>query len=263
MDILSHCTSGIAIASCASAFTPYKVSTKFKMLLVGGIAGAFPDFDALSLWSKFDQLIGIPLNLASGKAIYFGKYWYSHHAFLHSILAALLFALLSLVIIKKIKKDTTNHNTFLITHKVLFISIVLSYCTHLLEDMPTPACVWGGVNFLFPSSNYIGGYGKIWWWNNYDLFLIINVCTLLNILMHTLNYFYKVRLSILTSIITGISITIFIYQINTRGYDFSYTGFAKNYSDMEKVSKEIQKRELGDPLYNMMLSLDNVIPLNF
>ncbi len=263
MDILSHCTSGIAVASCAMAFTSYKTKTKVQMLLIGGLTGAFPDFDALSLWSRFDTFIGKPLGLPPGNHIYFSKYWYSHHAFLHSFLAAILFSLFLIFLIRKIKKNPEAPVTFIIKHKVLFITLVLGYCAHLLEDMPTPACVWGGVNFFFPSSGYVGGTGQIWWWNNYDLFLIINTCTVLNIVAHLISKLHKLPLKVISLSITSFCIVLFIYQINTRGYDFSYDGFSAHSQEMEMQSKNIQKRELGNTLYNMMLSFDNSISLNF
>ena len=40
--------------------------------------------------------------------------------------------------------------------------------------------VWNGVNFFWPSKYYIGGTGDIWWWNNYDIFLIVLSVVLTN-----------------------------------------------------------------------------------
>jgi hypothetical protein len=58
-----------------------------------GLGGALPDFDAISLWSGFDKTFGKLFNLSnSGEVIYFSKFWYSHHGFLHSILASVILA---------------------------------------------------------------------------------------------------------------------------------------------------------------------------
>lgn len=54
------------------------------------------------------------------------------------------------------------------------------YLMHLLEDLPTPSGSWDGINFLWPSTQYYGGIGEIWWWNNYDIFLIVVTVCLIN-----------------------------------------------------------------------------------
>jgi len=129
--------------------------------------------------------------------------------------------------------------------------------------MPTPASVWGGVNFFFPSSAYVGGFGKIWWWNNYDLVLIIVGVILLNLFI---NVFAKkhYRKKIVASIVTfTLGLTLFLFQINTRPVDFAYTGHTSKYNNLEVASKEIQKNILGDKLYKIMVNIDNKIPLNF
>jgi len=54
-----------------------------------------------------------------------------------------------------------------------------------------------------------------------------------------------------------------LVQINTRKFDFSYTGYAKHYTAYEKKSKELQKEILGDRLYRLMLAFDNKLKLNF
>ena len=100
MDILSHTLSGIAIGTVVATFSNKTWKQKASILLAGGFGGCLPDFDAISLWSKFDSTIGRLLNLThSGNEIYFGKLWYSHHAALHSILAPIFLVLLFSIVL--------------------------------------------------------------------------------------------------------------------------------------------------------------------
>ena len=161
MDILSHTLTGIAIGTIAAAVSNGSWKQKITIILIGGLGGSLPDFDAISLWSKFDSTIGTALNLShSGNQIYFGKFWYSHHAALHSLLALFLFILLSILLSVRLK--ISKIAALLSKQKHFYFSFSLGFVFHLLEDMPAPASVWGGVNFFFPSNEYIGGFGKIW-----------------------------------------------------------------------------------------------------
>jgi len=68
---------------------------------------------------------------------------------------------------------STNLITSIHKNKLLLIGFFLGFLVHLIEDIPTPASTWGGVNFFYPSKLYIRGIGVIWWWSNYDIFLIV------------------------------------------------------------------------------------------
>ena len=266
MDLISHTLTGVAVGTVASSFSKSKWYTKIWIVVIGGFGGALPDFDALSLWSKFDQTIGSLFNLThTGKQIYFGKFWYSHHGAFHSLLTPIFISLVTISIITLINQyktldDIKHHFT---TNKLKYYAFCVGFTFHLFEDMPTPASVWGGVNFLFPSDNYIGGYGKIWWWNNYDLVLIIvsiiSINTGFNFIKNT---YYKIRtrLTIVTMII---GITLGGFQVMTRPIDFNYTGHTQKYNVYEQESKEIQKDILGESLYRIMVDIDNMIPLYF
>ncbi|MFT6717068.1 MAG: inner membrane protein, partial [Saprospiraceae bacterium] len=173
MDILSHTLSGLAVATAVASFAEGGFKQKAGIMILGAFAGALPDFDAISLWSKFDGSIGAILNLKhSGNVIYFSKFWYSHHGALHSLTFAALLPILYLMLtcLRKPKKIGAVFLNKLARNKIMILTFFLGFTIHLLEDMPTPACVWGGVNLLWPSSTYYGGFGKIWWWNNYDIF---------------------------------------------------------------------------------------------
>ena len=266
MDIISHTLTGIAVGTVFSTISHGSWKRKGLIILAGGFGGALPDFDTISLWSKFDSTIGFLLGLDhSGKQIYFGKFWYSHHAAFHSILAPILLILLSIIINSIFRKnlELSKLKARVIAKKYSFYAFFFGFLFHLFEDMPTPASVWGGVNLFFPSSSYVGGFGKIWWWNNYDLVLIISGIIVLNLLI---NFIPKVPHRVKTK--ASISVFFFglilgIVQVNTRTTDFSYTGHTINYDKLEEESKLIQKEILGDRLFEIMTKIDNKIPLNF
>jgi membrane-bound metal-dependent hydrolase YbcI (DUF457 family) len=266
MDIISHTLSGIAVGTLVASFSKLGAKHKASIILIGGLGGALPDFDAISLWSKFDAVIGVLFNLNhSGSQIYFGKFWYSHHGAFHSLFTPLFLLTLFTVIIA-LKKRWFAYVKFkngVIKYKLQYLAFFFGFTVHLLEDMPTPASVWGGVNLFFPSSNYVGGFGNIWWWNNYDLVLIIVAVILLNILIGLISTkHFSLKIKSTLGIFT-LGVSLFIFQINTRPIDFAYDGFENDYNKMEEQSKNIQKDILGENLYGIMEAIDNKIPLYF
>lgn len=266
MDLITHTISGIAVGTVAASFIEKGALKKTGVILIGGLGGALPDIDAISLWSKFDATIGAPLNLDhTGKEIYFSKFWYSHHAFMHSLFAGLALALIAGCIInfKRFQNKSKQSHKGLKRMVLPSLSFLGGYLIHLLEDMPTPASVWGGVNFLWPSKSYVGGTGDIWWWNNYDLFLIIASVILLNLLCFFLNLWVKPNLKRIPIFIFLLGASLFVFQVKTRQFDFNYTGFSSKYNEYELKSKEIQKEILGEKIYQLMVKLDNSIPLYF
>lgn len=268
MDILIHTCSGAAIGSVAASFTNKGFLNKLKIIGLSAFAGALPDIDAISLWSGFDQSIGKLFKLSNqGVDIYFDKRWYSHHAFMHSIFAGLIATIslgcLKFIISSAFKKEKNGFISLMIKNRTILISFFLSYFIHLLEDMPTPASYWGGVNLLWPSSAYAGGTGQIWWWNNYDIFLIVLSVFILNIIFHILNRVFMFNIRKLTLLIFGIGFSLAIYQINSRGYEFAYFGHTTRFQEFEENSKKAQKRILGDKLYKLMVKFDNKLNINF
>jgi len=66
MDILIHAFSGVAVGSVISSFSNKSIIKKTSIPLE--FCESLPDFNAISLWSKFDNTIGSLLNLSySGK----------------------------------------------------------------------------------------------------------------------------------------------------------------------------------------------------
>ncbi|MBN2570594.1 MAG: metal-dependent hydrolase [Ignavibacteriales bacterium] len=269
MDILTHTLSGVAIGTVVSSFANSGFKNKLGIVLISGFAGALPDLDAISLWSGFDPTIGNLFNLSeSGKDIYSAKFWYSHHAFLHSAFAGLLIAgllgLISYLIDSKFKGlKNKSFLESLYQKRIIMIGFFLGFLIHLIEDMPTPASNWGGVNFFWPSKSYIGGTGDIWWWNNYDIFLIVFGVMVTNLILHLIQRFahFDLRKFIVGVFIIGFSIA--IIQIKTRDFDFAYSGHSIRYQEFEDKSKQQQKEILGDKLYRMMENFDNKLNIYF
>lgn len=260
MDILTHSLSGLAIGTVLSSYSDKNIKPKIGIIMLAGFAAAVPDLDAISLWSKFDNTIGKVFSLShKGNEIYYSKFWYSHHGFLHSIIAGILITLFLGILIYLFKKK----KTFSLNQKLAFVGLFLGFLIHLFEDMPTPSSVWGGVNLLWPLKPYIGGSGDIWWWNNYDLLIIIFIVVCINLLTLVAEHFIKFKAYKLTTIVFIFGFILSIIQIKSRGIEFNYTGFTSRFNELELKSKEVQKHILGDKIYNIMLSIDSHLPINF
>ena len=262
MDLFTHICSGVAAATVVIPFANRKAAKSLKILGFGALGGAFPDIDAISMWSRFDATIGRLFGLShTGREIYGAKFWYSHHAFFHSIAAALLISVLLILAgyafmrIRKIGMDVYfRRNLFPV------VAFIAGYLFHLLGDMPTPASTWGGINMFWPGDAYFGGSGKIWWWNNYDIFLLLILCIVVNCIMIRFYKRYARQITFCVALLTFFVITI---QVNTRYYDYAYSGNAKNYAEMEQQSKQEQERILSKHIYKHMKWLDDHLPLHF
>jgi len=268
MDILSHTLSGTAVGTVVAAHSGSSFKGKAAIIFFATLGGAIPDLDAISYWSKFDGTIGQLFNLQhSGKVIYGARFWYSHHAAMHSLsvalgLPAMLLLLKSIWIVIRSGRLRAAGQVFK-RGLVSSLAFSLGFCIHLLEDMPTPASVWGGVNLFWPSDVYVGGFGKIWWWNNYDIFLLIVLVIVINLMLLILRKWMKFRLQLTSKIVFALGVILTIYQMNTRPVDFSYSGHTKQYGTFEAQSKQIQKDLLGEKLYEFMNAIDNALPLHF
>ena len=266
MDILSHTLSGVAAAMVAVPFAGKKAVNPLKILGFGVLGGAFPDIDAISMWSRFDATFGWFFGLShTGREIYGGKFWYSHHAFFHSITAALLIAAFLMLVgyaFMRVRKKNAQIGfaDYFKRNRLLYIAFVVGYLLHLFGDMPTPSSAWNGVNLFFPNDVYIGGSGKIWWWNNYDIFLLLVLCIVANCVVIFFCKRYVRRITLGIALLTLVMITV---QINTRQYDYAYSGNSTRYAEMEQQSKKEQERILGKRIYKYMKWFDNRLPINF
>jgi membrane-bound metal-dependent hydrolase YbcI (DUF457 family) len=234
----------------------------WKFIAVGAIGGAFPDIDAISLWSKFDSTIGHWLHLHhTGEEIYCGKMWYSHHGFFHSLVA--MFFLASLFIMVPwfkstfIKTKESNHHA-----NWFFLIFFLSGTMHILEDMPTPDNIWGGVRIFWPFEMYIGGWNYIWWWNNYDLFLIIFSVALLNGSICFIPEKFGAPKKYIALTFLSLGVISFCWQIHKRP-DFIKDSKSPMYQKNEEASKNIQKETLPSYLYGPMEIMDQTLPIYF
>lgn len=269
MDILTHITSGIAFGTVAAGFSKGSFKDNAILLALGGIGAALPDLDAISLWSKFDSTLGSFFGLEHpGRFIYSATFWYSHHGFLHSLVAGLLWGCLlglGLYLIKNHFWNLSVNGLFksVKAKRWWLISFMAGYFLHLLEDLPTPGGSWHGINLLWPSSAYTGGTGQIWWWNNYDLFLIVLGIILLNLLLLLLCKLIKIQAGKLTVLIFLAGFMAITIQISTRHFNFNYTGPVNHYREYEAKSKQIQKEILGEQLFRWMTTLDNTMKINF
>ncbi len=253
MDILTHTISGIAVGTVVASFAQ---ENKTKIILASAFAGALPDVDVISLWSGFDSSIGRIFDLPRGSDVYFAKYWYSHHGFMHSALAGLIFALF-FGLLGFMAKRFRGFNA------PIMLSFFLAFLIHLIEDMPTPASTWGGVRFLFPSSQYYGGFGEIWWWNNYDIFLIVLAVALINLFALLFGAFFRTSFFKFITSVFVIGVSLVVYQVKTRPISFSYSGHTKDYKSYEQQSMQIQKTILGKHLFILMDKFDKTLPIYF
>ncbi|MCP3888695.1 MAG: metal-dependent hydrolase [Desulfobulbaceae bacterium] len=268
MDIITHTLSGIAVATIVASFSKLEIWQKSVIVFCGGIGGALPDIDTISLWSRFDSTIGPFFHLPhQGVDIYYGNFWYSHHNFAHSLVGGLiitscLFVLLSLLFI--ICTKTNGQKNIFRRLSVYWTALFLGYVIHLIGDLPTPSLTWGGIKLFWPLPAAIGGNGLIWWWNNYDIFIITAGCCTLNagiiFFYHTLK---KPFIKYLPLFICSGSLIIILHQIEQRNVSFAYEGYTERWWAYEMKSLEIQQEILGQRLYAIMENFDHKLSIYF
>ena len=261
MDIITHTLSGVAVATVVINVKSFSFKQSSIILGVATLGGCLPDIDVISLWSGFDASIGQWFSLQPGRHIYSAKYWYSHHAFFHSLLASVLFTVLvGLVAFGKqlVKQGFSRPTSFQVSLMLVFF---MAYNIHLLEDMLTPSSTWGGVAYLWPNPVYIGGWGKIWWWNNYDVFGIVVLVIGLNLLVKLI--LKRRSVAGYTSLVVffmGFSLSTYLVNSRNISYNYSRSGEFRN---LEQQSLKEQKDLLGDRIYHVMLRIDRMIPVSF
>ncbi len=253
MDILIHTLSGAAVASAAACVVFEKTKDRFKLLALGAFAGALPDVDALSMWSGFDATFGKWFSLQeTGGDIYSGSHWYSHHVFMHSLLASVFFPVVFIGAKAAIKKQKPTRLQWM---KGLVFTI--SFNGHLAGDLPTPGGSWDGIAYFFPSSHYLGGLGLTHWWNNYDIFLILLLCVIIN----TVVILLVRKKQWICSIVLTVSITLCVVQLHRRHFDFNSKQYT--YEQRSQKSLELQKEFLGETVFNAMRKFDESLPVHF
>ena len=260
MDILTHAISGLAGGTAIAGISQRKVSENLKIIGFSGFGGVLPDIDAISMWSGFDGTFGKLFGLShSGREIYSMKLWYSHHGFFHSIVASLLFAFCIGFVFYLLKKQKNSFLSELKNNLPLLIGFFVGFLIHLIQDMPTPSSSWGGIRLFFPFTTYIGGTGEIWWWNNYDIFLIVLGVFLTSCLILAIQRLFKLEIGKMAVFFFFVGSVLCFIQVKTRKFDFNSVA----YQQCEQKSKEIQQTILGDKVYRQMIDFDNKIKLNF
>lgn len=265
MDLLTHISAGVAVGSTIALYSKSSGFKKSAIVCAGAFGGALPDVDAISLWSKFDATFGQLFSLShTGKEIYSAKFWYSHHAFMHSLVACFLFVILLLVGVYVFRRGFRNlawsgFMRFSSNNRAVALAFASGFVIHLICDMPTPASSWGGVNLLFPFNVYIGGWGKIWWWNNYDIFLILSAVIGINLLLLVMPNVLRQKLKHFSGVLMAVAAIATAIQIGSRNYDFN----SHPYSNNEDQSKVIQEKILGAKLYDKMEKFDRMVPIHF
>ena len=259
----------MAAGSVVAGFSGKSVPKKLGIIAASAVGGALPDIDAVSLWSKFDATIGKLFHLSNpGSVIYSGKFWYSHHGFFHSLFAVLLIAAVigAVGYLISARFRGLNFKDFIKSYtaqRFVLIGFAAGYVMHLLGDIPTPASTWGGVRLFWPFGAYVGGTGQIWWWNNYDIFLISCTVFAVNMILLFTDRFVRLNLDRIIAGVFAAGVLLSIVQISTRDCDFAYTGHTAGYQELEAASKEQQKEILGERLYNAMEKFDEKLPVHF
>ncbi len=265
MDLLTHILSGVAAGTVVAGFSYKSRRNRVATIAFGGFGGLFPDFDVISMWSGFDTTFGRMFNLShTGREIFSMQLWYSHHGFLHSAIGSFVVAAFIGLIIYLFRDrlralSLKGYGRSLLWHKKILIAFIAGFIIHTVEDMPTPGGGWEGVNFLWPIKTYTGGTGDIWWWNNYDIFLIVVGVLLINTLLLFSRKIFRVDLNRYVLLVFTVGLLLGVHQIKTRDYDFNS---AKG-RVCEIKSKEIQKEILGERIYSMMEAFDNKIRIAF
>lgn len=265
MDIFTHTLAGIAAASAIAGFSSRSLKDKFLMICCGAAGAMLPDLDAVTLWPAFDTVIGKAVGLSqTGRNIYCGHYWYSHHQFMHSLAGGVIFTLAGASIGYLYCRRRCGHRSasaIIMNISGFLLSFFFGYFMHLLGDLPTPDAVWNGIKLFWPLTTSVGGFGYIWWWNNYDIFLIFLAGGTLNAVLVVVNRFLKKRfLHHIPALLLLCMISAALFQITHRPTIFSS---ARSYADKEQRSLVAQRDILGERLYSVMTALDRKIPVPF
>lgn len=268
MDILTHTLSGAAAASAIAAVSSRPLKDKFLIIFCGAAGAMLPDLDAVTLWSGFDPVIGKTLALSqTGRSIYFGQHWYSHHNFMHSLAAAAIFTLAGALIghiYRRLRSRFRSASAVIPGAGGFLLSFFFGYVMHLLGDLPTPDTVWNGIRLFWPLPPFVGGIGYIWWWNNYDIFLIFLAGGTLNAGLIVANRLLNKRY------LRAIPVVLFLcmlctaqFQITHRPASFASADNPAGHADKEHQSLAAQRDILGERLFGIMNALDRKIPIPF
>ncbi len=260
INILLGACAGLVIAG----WNRSRPSQRFKLMVVGMIGASLPSLDELTLWAGFDRWIGSWLVLpASGHEIYFGTFWYSHQGFFHSLLAGFLLSILlgwvlSLVYYHIMKGTKSLAAAFRYLAGYMFAA-GFGFYLHLLGDIVAPGGPWGGIRLFYPLHTYVGGWGLTWWWNNYDIALILVLALAIGLIYLSTAHPLKKGFRLMPMVVLLFSLTSISWQLSQREFNFNH----HSYTAREIASKQIQRQLLGDPLTKWMEWFDQKLPVYF
>ncbi|TAE50365.1 MAG: metal-dependent hydrolase [Bacteroidetes bacterium] len=264
VDAIINLTAGVAVATTVAAQHACRPAQRIKILVSGAIGGLFPDIDSFSVWPVLFGEWGFWQHAApAGADIYFGKSWYSHLAFMHSLLGLFLstgaMALLFSMLHTHVFRRSPNMISALMYLGPYTIAFALAYLLHLAGDLISPSGIWGGMALFFPAKQYVGGWGLVWWWNNYDLLVILLLCIVFNLAM-TFGLPMRSEASQRPPVFMFCLALLWIsLQISRRETDFNGQNFVTN----ETLSHEFQESVLGAPVYHQMRKVDEALPFGF
>jgi len=264
LDLLINAFLGLGIGTALAGWNRSRPAQQAKLMIVGLIGGIFPSLDSVTLLPCFDATLGSWLGLEeSGVEIFLGSHWYSHQAFMHSLLAAGLFSLLlvlSMAFIYRFPMRSAPSLASALGYVGIYgASFGMSYLAHLLIDLTAPAGPWGGIRLFFPMEVYVGGWGMTWWWNNYDLSLVLIFVVVLNLCLISWIPPLKKGMRYLPASVCAFAFMLISWQLNTRGYDFNKQGYVSR----EKASHHIQKEILGEDIHAVMAKIDKKLPFYY
>lgn len=159
MTPIEHTLCGALAGSLVAYGCPGPPRGRHHWIAWAAVGAAAPDLDAISLLFSH--------------ATYFGKAWYSHRAFLHSIAGALFLAMLLPALYAAFRRggSTTQEGR----RRWLYSSAAALFggaLIHLLGDLPTPPGPWDGLPLFFPLPFRVGGWSHIGWVNAALIYLL-------------------------------------------------------------------------------------------
>lgn len=237
---------------------------RVKIVLLGALGGAFPDIDTMTIWPGFDQTLGQWFGLsASGSELYFSQAWYAHQGFCHSLLGLLLITLTlwgssSYVYAHTLRRAPSTASAFGYLGPY-FAAFALGFFLHLMGDLFTPAGPWGGVRLFFPLDGYVGGWGAVWWWNNYDIVLIFALGMLVNIISLVSFSMLSVAGRYAPIVVFSCTLLLIGFQLERRHFDYNRPGYVVR----EQASLDFQQQYLPHNLYRFMRQVDRDLPVYF
>lgn len=263
MDVITQTLGGLCVASGIAGMCRCRPAQRVKIILMGAIGGAFPDLDTMTIWPSFDQTLGKWLGVENSVDLYFGHEWLSHQGFFHSLLGAILFTLLlwyvSGWLYAKGMRQAPSIPSAMGYLAPYFLAFSSAYVLHLIGDLFTPAGPWGGIRLFYPLDVYVGGLGTVWWWNNYDIVLILVLGLIINIgclltfsMLSTAGKYAPIAIFTSCVLLCG-------YQFSNRNFDFNQPG----YTPREAASHHIQTQILAPDVYHFMVKVDHELPVYF